>query len=271
MMTWLGRRFLRQIPAHRSPDPSRIGRVVAVALGLASLGLVPWMVYLGFTLPHRYEASHWSVLWIGFDVIECVVLASIAWLAWRRRRTMAAMALVAGTLLFSDAWFDVITSWGTQSSRFTLLTAIVVELPLAAFLYWLAYRAIQRARMSAPASLGESFPNSTPIGRGSTPLSAHRVGPGLASEVSTDQLIAEVQALSTELHDALVDLSRVVAEGDVDRRTRVQVQDAVERVFEGIHALPADADPDPEQLAETSSQVRGRTREVPSATTSLSA
>ena len=33
-------------------------------------GLLPWMVYLGLTLPHRYEARHWSVLWIGYDAIE---------------------------------------------------------------------------------------------------------------------------------------------------------------------------------------------------------
>ena len=46
---------------------------------------------------------------------------------------MLVMAIIAGTLLFCDAWFDVITSWGNRDHWVTVITALFAELPLAAF------------------------------------------------------------------------------------------------------------------------------------------
>ena len=126
-------------------NPARLGRLIAVAVGLAALFMIPWTVFLGYTLPRRYDARHWSLLWIGFDVILCVVLISFAWLTWKRRQLMLVTAIIAGTLLFCDAWFDVITSWGNRDHWVTVITALFAELPLAAFMFWLAYRAIRRS------------------------------------------------------------------------------------------------------------------------------
>ena len=96
------------------------------------------MVYLGLTLPYRYEVRNWSVLWIGYDAIECLVLTALAGLTWRRRHLIPLLAVVAGTLLFSDAWFDVLTSWGNHDGLFTLTSAFLIELPLSGVLFWAA-------------------------------------------------------------------------------------------------------------------------------------
>ncbi len=112
------------------------------------------MVYLALTLPRRYEARHWSVVWVGFDIVECVVLASLAFLTWKRRQLMVFTAVMAGTLLLSDAWFDVISSWGNGDSWSALVLAIFVELPASAFLFWVAYRNIRRTLAAYDALLG---------------------------------------------------------------------------------------------------------------------
>ena len=50
---------------------------------------------------------------------------------------------MSATLLTSDAWFDVMLSSGRSVRVGSLLTALVVELPLAAFFFYTAYRIIR--------------------------------------------------------------------------------------------------------------------------------
>jgi len=59
--------------------------------------------------------------------------------------------MVAGTLLFCDAWFDMVTSFGHRDEWLTLLTGFGAELPLGVFFFWL-YRRIAMTTMSVPAS-----------------------------------------------------------------------------------------------------------------------
>jgi len=117
-----------------------INRRVATLAGAAVLFMIPWMVHLGLTLPGRYDAQHWRLLWVGFDTFEVVVLVHVAWSAWFRRQVTLVSAIVAGTLLFSDAWFDVVTSFGSRDEWVTLSTALAGELPLALFFFWIARR-----------------------------------------------------------------------------------------------------------------------------------
>jgi hypothetical protein len=49
-------------------------------------------------------------------------------------------ATVSGTLLLSDAWFDVTLAWGTAGEATSLLLALGVELPLASALWALVPR-----------------------------------------------------------------------------------------------------------------------------------
>lgn len=112
----------------------------AAFLAMAAI-LVPWTVFLGVSLPPKYDAGHWNILWTGFDVGLIAVLGYAAWAAWFRRQVLATTAIVAGTLLLCDAWFDIMTSIGRRDQWVTLLTGFAVELPLAVFFLWL-YRRI---------------------------------------------------------------------------------------------------------------------------------
>ena len=120
---------------------SRRAELVATCFLLIAAGMVPWTVFLGLSLPPRYDAGHWDLLWTGFDAGLICVLSYAAWAAWFHRQVIAATAIVAGTLLLCDAWFDIITSLGHGDQWITLFTGFGGELPLAVFLFWL-YRKI---------------------------------------------------------------------------------------------------------------------------------
>ncbi len=137
----------RQARAMPPPRP-RFGtphRVVAGVILVIAVALVPWIVFLGVTLPPRYEAGHWPLLWIGYDVAEVAVLLVAAWAAWFRRQILAATSLVAATLMLCDAWFDVVSSFGHRDQWVTLATAIGGEIPLAVFFLWLYHSIVMRS------------------------------------------------------------------------------------------------------------------------------
>jgi hypothetical protein len=48
------------------------------------MALIPWRILLGLTLPPKYDAGHWNLLWTGFDVGLFFVLGYAAWAAWFR-------------------------------------------------------------------------------------------------------------------------------------------------------------------------------------------
>ncbi len=121
-----------------------LNRQVAALAGAAVVFLIPWIVYLAASLPRRYDAHHWRLVWIGFDVFEVLALAHVARSAWSRRRVTLVSSLIVGTLLFSDAWFDVITSLGNADQWESIATALGAELPLALFFFWLARRILVR-------------------------------------------------------------------------------------------------------------------------------
>ena len=117
---------------------------VVPLFGLAAVLLVPWIVLLVYLLPSAQQASHWDIAWAGFDVGLALVLSGVALAAWRRSSWLEGAATAAATLLFVDAWFDVLTS----STRLDLIVAVVeavfVELPLAVLCLLLARDAERR-------------------------------------------------------------------------------------------------------------------------------
>ena len=115
-------------------------RTFATVMTLASVGLIPWIVVLGLTLPHRYVAGHWTLTWVGFDVLLLLSLAATGWCAWRRRQVVILAAFTSGTLLICDAWFDVTTASGRTDVWVAIATAVLLELPLAAVLFAVAWR-----------------------------------------------------------------------------------------------------------------------------------
>jgi len=145
------KRHLQLLP----PPGSRLVAGLFLAMVVAML---PWVAFLGLTLPPRYVAGHWNLLWVGFDVGLTCVLGYAAWAAWFRRQILASTTLIAGTLLVCDAWFDVITSIGRRDQWLTLLTALGGELPLAVFLFWL-YRRIVLSTLATFHELLEDGPS----------------------------------------------------------------------------------------------------------------
>jgi hypothetical protein len=66
-----------------------------------------------------------------------------AWAGWHRRQVVTGLLIVSATLLTSDAWFDVMLSSGRTARMGSLVTAVFVELPLAAFFFFTAYRVMR--------------------------------------------------------------------------------------------------------------------------------
>ena len=128
--------------------PRRVlARWIIPVYALLALALVPWVVWLAWTLPERSVSAHYRLGWVGFDVLLCGALARTAWLAWRRSPFVVNVASATAALLVVDAWFDVTTSPGGEDLLVSAVTALGVELPLAVFSLVIAARAqIQIAR-----------------------------------------------------------------------------------------------------------------------------
>jgi hypothetical protein len=106
--------------------------------GLAALVLVPTVVLLLVALPSTHRSEHWDIAWGGFDVLLALMLVAVAITAWRGSAWLEAAAAAAATLLFVDAWFDVLTASTRGELVLALVEAVFVELPLAVLCVWLA-------------------------------------------------------------------------------------------------------------------------------------
>jgi hypothetical protein len=117
-----------------APTPlSRRRRRLLIAAALAGVVLLAvWIGVLVLKLPPYYRAGGWRASWVGFDVGLLLVFAATAWAAWRRRQILIGCLMVLATLLCCDAWFDTTLDWGTRGFMVSLLSAVIVELPLAA-------------------------------------------------------------------------------------------------------------------------------------------
>jgi hypothetical protein len=126
------------------PGPQTRRRVVET-LVIACLVLCGWIIVLGLTLPRRYDAAHWNLAWVGFDVALLVGLAATAWAAWRRRVVIVLFGTITATLMLADAWFDVTTA--RSSDLWVSATqAVLVEIPFAAFLLYVVVRIANNSR-----------------------------------------------------------------------------------------------------------------------------
>jgi hypothetical protein len=121
-----------------APGKTEVSRWVAPVFIVCSVVLIPWIVYLGFSLPTRQVSRHYDAAWVGFDVLELIALAATAYFALRRSRYLALASASAATLLVTDAWFDVMTSPRHQLLEAVVLAAFI-ELPLAGVCAWLSY------------------------------------------------------------------------------------------------------------------------------------
>ncbi|MFC8511818.1 hypothetical protein [Streptomyces sp. NPDC057257] len=137
-----------------SPTLHRRRRRVLQQLGLSVIVLVPWTVYLAVSLPDRFEARHWPMVWVGFDVMLLLSLAGAAVAVWLRRQALIPLSFVAATFLICDAWFDISLSWGKDDVWGSVASAVLVELPLALLLVLRARRVLKMSARLAWQRLG---------------------------------------------------------------------------------------------------------------------
>jgi hypothetical protein len=127
-------RRLGAVPAAADADVVAAWRPpewVVPLFGLAAVVLVPGVVLLVVFLPSKHESTHWDIAWGGFDVVLALLLLTVALTAWRRSPWLEGAATAAATLLFIDAWFDVLTSSSRGELILAVVEAVLVELPLA--------------------------------------------------------------------------------------------------------------------------------------------
>lgn len=134
-------------------DRRRRRRFLAL-MGGSVVVLAVWIVALGATLPHTETTGQWRLVWVGFDVGLLLAFATCGWAAWRSRQLLIPATLVTGTLLFCDAWFDVVLSWSSDERWWSVLSAALVEVPLAIWFWWLSARMVRRTISLARARMG---------------------------------------------------------------------------------------------------------------------
>jgi hypothetical protein len=121
-------------------ETTDLGRRLFRILTLAAVAETVWTIYLAWKLPHTYVADHWDAAWVGLDVAQVLSLLACAWAAWQHRAVIALYATIAATLLFVDAWFDLTTA--SRGDFDQSLITLIVEVPSALFLLWIARRAL---------------------------------------------------------------------------------------------------------------------------------
>lgn len=119
---------------------ARVGRLALLAISVVVL--VPWIGYLAVTLPQRHQVRSWDAVWVGFDVVLLLSFAATLLLGWRRRLLVVPAAMATATLLVCDAWFDIMTAAPGSERLWSVASAVVVELPLAAVLATWATRVL---------------------------------------------------------------------------------------------------------------------------------
>ena len=146
----------------------RVRSWVPRLLALVALALVPWTLWLTISLPSRHVTEHYDVAWIGFDVALAAAFAATAWSALRRPRWLVALAAATGTMLVSDAWFDIVTSSGGGERLEAVAEAAFAELPLAAICVYIvleAERFEDRVRQILPPTAAPREASGAPSGR----------------------------------------------------------------------------------------------------------
>jgi hypothetical protein len=130
-------------PGEQPKDPIRIPlpRWMTLLLALVAVGLVPWILYLTFTLPSRHVTFHYDLAWIGFDIALAASFVATAWATLRGSHWLVPLAAVTGTMLVCDAWFDVVTSQNGSEMWEAIAEAVLAELPLAAVCGFIVYDA----------------------------------------------------------------------------------------------------------------------------------
>jgi hypothetical protein len=122
---------LIDMPRLSSPGSTRRRKWFLLGTIVCCVALAIWIGVLAVTLPRYYRAGGWRGAWVGFDLAELAAFAATAWAAWRGRQVLIMCLIVLATLLLCDAWFDVTLNVRTSGFLVSLLSALLIEIPLA--------------------------------------------------------------------------------------------------------------------------------------------
>jgi hypothetical protein len=125
------------------PRVRRRRRFGLVFMTACCVALAAWVAILYLTLPGHFTSRDWRGVWVGLDIAELVGFAAIAWAGWHQRQIVIFFMIITGTLLICDAWFDLALDYGSSEFLISLGSAVVVELPLAAMLFFAARRLVR--------------------------------------------------------------------------------------------------------------------------------
>jgi hypothetical protein len=139
-------RTLAALEQDATPAPGSSWKWDAVLVFIVAgcIVLAAWIGVLAVTLPRFYHTGTWRGAWVGFDVGLLAAFAATGWTAWRRRQLLIISLVVLATLLLCDAWFDVVLDVRTPGFVASLLSALLVELPLAMLAISMARRLLRQ-------------------------------------------------------------------------------------------------------------------------------
>jgi hypothetical protein len=112
--------------------------------------LIPWTVYLFTTTQQAVVGRHGRLMWGGFDCFLILGFALTAYRIKRRSPRGAITAAATGTMLFIDAWFDVLTAHRPAAQLMAVVLAVFAELPCAVICFYVARRIIGLFESSIP-------------------------------------------------------------------------------------------------------------------------
>ena len=118
---------------------------------IAAVVLIPWIVVL-FTVPPQagIVAKHTRLVWGGFDCFLVLGFAVTAYRIATRSPRGAITAAATGTMLFVDAWFDVLTARRPIDTLTAVLMAVFAEIPCGLICFYVARRIIGVFETSLP-------------------------------------------------------------------------------------------------------------------------
>lgn len=118
---------------------------------VAAVVLIPWIVVLFTVSPETgLVAKHSRLVWGGFDCFLVVGFAVTAYRIATRSPRGAITAAATGTMLFVDAWFDVLTSRRPVEQLTAVLMAAFAEIPCGLICFFVARRIVGVFEASVP-------------------------------------------------------------------------------------------------------------------------
>ena len=113
-------------------------KIMGSLYGVGAVALAIWTIGLAYNLPTRHIVRHWDLAWVGFDVLIGSTMLLTGFFAVRRSGYIILSSGALGSLLLTDAWFDILLSRPGVESHRAIFYAVFIELPIAIFSFFIA-------------------------------------------------------------------------------------------------------------------------------------